>query len=130
MKINIFLLLPLFFILSCGSQDNNSLAKEDMTLFDGCTLFFRGIDDIGYNLYALMVEDDTNQEWFFLNAWYKDTTDYRLLVTNSVEVDTTRVLAILSLANRCKIREIHPIKEHSLDVYLIGKEKSIPISLD
>lgn len=130
MKTSMVLLLSLFCILSCSSSDHDSIVDHDMAIFDGCTLFLRGIDDNGYNLYALMIENDTNQTWFFLNAWYKDTNDYRLLVTNSAEVDTTRVLSILSLANLCKIREIHPIKKNSFDVYIIGKEDPISGSID
>lgn len=130
MKKNKVLLLSIFLMLSCGSSDNGSLTKNNMALFDRCTLFFRGIDDSGYNLYALMMADDSNQGWVFLNAWYKDITDFRLLAMDSAKVDTMRVLDILSAATQYDIREIHPIKEHSLNVYLKGEEKPIIISLD
>lgn len=130
MKKNKVLLLPFFLMLSCGSTDNGSLSKENMAIFDGCTLFFRGIDDSGYDLYALMAVDDSNQGWDFLNVWYKDITDFRLFAMDSAVVDTMRVLDVLSAATRYDIREIHPIREHSLQVYLKGKEKPIIISLD
>ena len=130
MKINKVLSLSIFLMLSCGSTDNGSLSKENMAIFDRCTLFFRGIDDCGYGLYALMVADDSKQGWIFLNAWYKGITDFRLLAMDSAEVDTIRVLGVLSAATRYDIREIHPTREHSLGVYLKGKEKPIIISLD
>ena len=55
MKINKVLSLSIFLMLSCGSTDNGPMSKENMAIFDGCTLFFRGIDDCGYSLYALRV---------------------------------------------------------------------------
>lgn len=130
MKPNIFLLLLISLSLSCGCSENHSLTKENMTIFDGCTLFYRGIDDSGYDRYALMVEDSLNQECLFLNAWYKDGSNYKLLVMHSVDVDTTHVLAVLSMANQYKIREIHPIQEHTFNVYLVGERDPILISLD
>ena len=130
MKINKVLSLSIFLMLSCGSTDNGPMSKENMAIFDGCTLFFRGIDDCGYSLYALMVEDNSKQGWIFLNAWYKSITDFRLLAMDSAEVDTMRVLGVLSAVTRYDIREIHPTREHSLDVYLKGKVKPIIISLD
>lgn len=130
MKTNMFLILFISISLLCGCSENYSLTKENMTIFDGCTLFYRGIDDSGYDRYALMVEDSLNQECLFLNAWYKDITDFRLLAMGSVKVDTMRVLDVLSAAIRYDIREIHPIKGHSIDVYLKGREEPIMISLD
>lgn len=131
------LLMLTLALLSCNNNvfndetaDTNLTFSKDMLIFDGCTLFFRGIDDCGYGLYALMVADDSKQGWIFLNAWYKGITDFRLLAMDSAEVDTIRVLGVLSAATRYDIREIHPTREHSLDVYLKGKEKPIIISLD
>ena len=130
MKTNTFLLLLIPLSLLCGCSENHSITKENMTIFDGYTLFYRGIDASGYERYALMVEDSLNQECIFLNAWYKDASNYKLLVTHSMEVDTIRVLAVLSTANQYKIREIHPIQEHTFNVYLVGEREPILIYLD
>lgn len=131
------LLMLTLALLSCNNNvfndetaDTNLTFSKDMLIFDGCTLFYRGTDDNGYDRYALLVEDSLTQEFFFLNAWYKGITDFRLLTMDSAEVDTIRVLGVLSAAPRYDIREIHPTREHSLDVYLKGKERPIIISLD
>lgn len=131
MKKNIF--LPIFISVSllCGCSENHSLTKGDMAIFDRCTLFYRGIDDNGYIKYALMVTDSLTQDFFFLNAWYKDTSNYRLYVMDSVKVDTTFVLSVLSTANQYKIREIHPIiGEHAFYIYFYRESEPILIHLD
>lgn len=129
MKINLLFVI-FFFFVSCNTSDESSLTTEHMTLLDGCSLMYRGTDSDGYRLYALFVAKKTSSDWLFLNAWYKNTIDYKLIVKDSIVVDSMQILDILSIVDSLKIREIHPIGNNCMEVYIKDNSHPVVFSLD
>ena len=74
--------------------------------------------------------EKTSSDWLFLNAWYKNTIDYKLIVKDSIVVDSMQILDILSIVDSLKIREIHPIGNNCMEVYIKDNSHPVVFSLD
>ena len=122
-------------LLSCNNNafngetvDTNLALSKDMLIFEGCTLISRGIDDDGYDKYVILMEYDTCP-YDFLYVLYKDSCNYffeKMEEGNTSPFDTTRMLKILSTAERFNIREIHS----GALFYLKHKVEPVIVSLD
>ena len=133
MKITKSLILFLSILTSCcpkNSYNTNLVTSENMLMFDNCYLLFRGIDDFDNNLYILQIDTPRVTQFVFLHAWYKDSLDCKLSEMNSNEFDTSLVMDILNSANKYNIREIHPLKNNSIGVYLKFQENPIIVQFE
>lgn len=138
-------------LISCNNNvfngetvDTNLALSKDMLVFEGCTLVSRGMDDDGYRKYVILVDYDTCPD-DFLYVLYKDSCNYHferikgdscifyfdgIETRNTSPFDTTRMLKIMSTAERLNISEIHSCNNRSLAIHLKHKEKPVIVSID
>ena len=138
-------------LMSCNNNvfnvetvDTNLALSKDMLVFEGCTLVSRGMDDDGYWKHVILVENDTCPD-DFLYVLYKDSCNYHferikgdscnchfegIETGNTSPFDTTRMLKILSTAERLNINEIYSCDGRGIIIYLKHKEKPVIVSLD